>query len=89
MCNSILDFGLLNGCVMVLLTFHINRDVFRRRPPQLILSCTVILPRVRGPDGAEDKLWFFTERMKVSMSTRVVPGIVSCWVSITATVQSH
>ena len=74
---------------LVSLTCHINIDVFRRPPPQLVLSCTVILSRVRGLDGAEDKLWIFTERLKVWISILLVPGVISCWVSITATGQSH
>ena len=70
---------------MFLLTIHINKYRFRCPPPELILSCTVILSRVRGLDGAEDELWFFTEQFLVPL----VPGVFSFWVSITATGQSH
>ena len=71
----------------VSLTFHINRDVSRWPLPQLVLSCTGIISRVRGLDGAEDKLWVFTGRFEVYIL--LVPGVYSCWVSITATGQSH
>ncbi len=74
---------------LFMLTFHINRDGFRRPPPQLVLSCTVILSKIWGLDGAEDKLCFFNERSRIWIFVLLVPGIISCWVSISAAGQSH
>ena len=77
----------------VLLTFDIHR-VFDRFFPQLIRSVTAILSRVRRPDVAKDELWSLVHGpgwyvSSVTISKNFEPGVLSCWVGITAAAQSH
>lgn len=68
-----MDFFLF--CIYInnsLLTFYINEDKFRYPPSQHIFSCTVIFSRIRGLDGLEEQLFFFTDQY-LSLP---VPGIL-------------
>lgn len=73
----------------ILLTFHINIDTWRRPAPKVISSCTVILPRIRDLDGAEDWLCFCSDKLTMLIFIHPVNVVFSFWFSITAAGQSH
>ena len=72
--------------VCFVLTLHIY--VYRRRVDRsiLILRLAVVDPSVLRADGLEVIPSFWSLKQCLVL---LVPGVVSCWVSITATGQSH
>ena len=74
--------------ICVSLTFDINGDG-GRFGPELILSFTEILSRVWRLDGTKDELLPLVQVSGGVICIILEPGVVSCWVSITAAAQSH
>ena len=72
----------------VLLTFNIN-SVVDITFPYRILSLTAILSRVWRHDVAKDELWSLVHLCEGTICINPEPGVLCCWVGLTAAAQSH